>query len=573
MTDRRSVLKGMACTAGVISVAGEAQLHPTVPWWKRATIYQIYPRSFQDSNGDGIGDLPGITSRLDYIKGLGIDAVWLSPHFASPNADNGYDISDYCAVMPEFGSMADFDTMLAGMKDRGIRLILDLVVNHSSDEHAWFTASRASRNNPYRDFYIWRDGKGDQPPNNYPSFFGGPAWTRDETTGQWYLHYFGRKQPDLNWENPAVRDAVYDVMRFWLEKGVAGFRMDVIPFVSKQPGLPDLSPEQLKNPEYVYASGPKMHEYMQEMRREVLAPYGAVAIGEAYGVTAEAAQRLTDSRRGELDMVLNFDVVRLDRDGWRKLPLSLPALKKVYARLNAEVGPFGWNSVFQENHDNPRAVSHFGDDDPLWWERSAKALAVLLLTQPGTPFIYQGEEIGMTNYPFREIGEFNDVEVHGQWKDDVETGKVPAATYLWDIAQTSRDNARTPMQWSSQSNAGFTRGKPWMPVNPNFTAINAATQTSKDSSVLGFYRRLIRWRSRQPDLAVSSYVDLLPDHPTLFLYRRGSVVVAINLSRQVQQVPLTGNPTIVLASDDDGATGQPGNLILSGWTAAVVSLS
>jgi len=272
-------------------------------------------------------------------------------------------------------------------------------------------------------------------------------------------------------------------------------------------------------------------------------------------------------------MVLNFDVVRLDRDGWRKLPLSLPALKKVYARLNAEVGPFGWNSVFQENHDNPRAVSHFGDDDPLWRDRFGKALAVLLLTQPGTPLIYQGEEIGMTNYPFREIGEFNDVEVHGQWKNDVETGKVPAATYLRDIAQTSRDNARTPMQWSSQSNAGFTRGRPWMPVNPNFTAINAATQTSKDSSVLAFYRRLIRWRSHQPDLAVSSYVDLLPDHPTLFLYRRGSVVVAINLSRQVQQVPLTGNPTIVLASDDDGAAGQPGNLIPSGWTAAVVSLS
>lgn len=570
MTDRRSVLKGMACTAGVASSPGEAHAEPTLPWWKRATIYQIYPRSFQDSNGDGIGDLPGITARLDYIQSLGVNAVWLSPHFASPNADNGYDISDYRAVMPEFGTMADFDTMLAGMKARGIKLIIDLVVNHTSDAHMWFTESRKSRDNPYRDFYIWREGKGDAPPNNYPSFFGGSAWTWDDATGQWYLHYFGHRQPDLNWENPAVRHAVHDIMRFWLEKGVSGFRMDVIPFISKQPGLPDLTAAELKGPEYVYASGPRLHEWLQDLRRSVLEPYGAVAIGEAYGVTAEGGRLLTDARRRELDMVLNFDIVRVDRDGWRKLPMRLPELKKVYTRLNAQIGPHEWGSVFHENHDNPRAVSHFGDDDPAWRARSAKALAVLLLTQPGTPFIYQGQEIGMTNYPFRSIEEFDDIEVKGQWRDFVESGKVSADAYLHDIAQTSRDNARTPMQWSAGPKGGFTRGKAWMPINPNNSEINVAQQMSDQGSILAFYRRLIRWRSAQPHLSSADYVDLLPDHPSLFVYRRGDTLIGINFSRDIQRFSVAAGTHLAIASDKSVRLAG-GKAILPGWSAVILS--
>jgi oligo-1,6-glucosidase len=538
------------------------------PWWKDAVVYQIYPRAFMDSNGDGIGDLPGIIARLDYLKHLGVDVVWLSPHFDSPNADNGYDIRDYRKVMAQFGTMADFDAMLAGMTARGMRLIIDLVVNHTSDEHAWFVESRRSRDNPWRDFYIWRDGRDGGPPNNYPAFFGGPAWTLDPTTGQYYLHYFAAKQPDLNWENPHVRAEVHEIMRFWLDKGVSGFRMDVIPFISKQPGLPDLTPEQLKAPQFIYASGPRLHDYLQEMRRAVLAPYDALAVGEAFGVTPAAARELIDSRRGELDLAINFDIVRMDIDGWRKTAWTLPRLKALFSELDAAAGPFGWNTVFLSNHDNPRSVSHFGDDDPTWVERSAKVLLTLTLTQRGTPFLYQGEELGMTNYPFQTLDDFDDLEVAGRWRDLA--GRVSEAEYLANVRAMGRDNARTPVQWTAGPNGGFTTGRPWLAVNPNAKAINAEDQAARPDSVLNWCRDLIAWRRGSSDLLRGDYQDLDPDHDQVFAYRRGDgLLVVLNFGRAPVQYRLPDS----LAVEGVGfgeATVDSQVVTLEGWAAAIL---
>ena len=412
-------------------------------WWKEAIVYQVYPRSFKDSNGDGIGDLKGITSKLDYIQGLGVNVIWLSPHYDSPNADNGYDIRDYRKVMAEFGTMADFDELLQGIKQRKMKLVLDLVVNHSSDEHAWFVESRKSKDNPYRDYYIWRPAKDGHEPNNWVSFFSGPAWKLDPATNEYYLHLFAEKQPDLNWDNPKLRREVYDLMKFWLDKGVDGFRMDVIPFISKREGLPDLPPEYMTRPQYFYAMGPHLHEYLQEMNREVLSQYDVMTVGEAFGVTLAQTPTLVDERRNELNMIFNFDVVRLDRDGrlWRNW--TLPEMKAIYTTQNKALDVHSWNTVFLSNHDNPRVVSAFGDDSPAFRVPSAKLLATMLLTLKGTPFIYQGDELGMTNYPFTSIEQFDDIEVKNGWKADVLTGKVKADDYIANLRKTSRDNSRT----------------------------------------------------------------------------------------------------------------------------------
>ncbi|CAN5279131.1 oligo-1,6-glucosidase [soil metagenome] len=547
------------------------------PWWKDAVVYQIYPRSFLDTNGDGVGDLPGITARLDYLKDLGVDVVWLSPHFDSPNADNGYDIRDYRQVMAQFGTMADFDAMLAGMTARGIRLIIDLVVNHSSDEHAWFVESRKGRDNPYRDYYIWRDGQaGGGPPNNYTAFFGGPAWTfdpgeGDEPTGQYYLHYFAAKQPDLNWENPKVRAEVHDLMRFWLDKGVSGFRMDVIPFISKQPGLPDLRPEQRRAPQFVYAAGPRLHDYLREMRRAVLADYDTLTVGEAFGVTPDAARDLMDSRRGELDLVFNFDIVRMDIEGWRKTAWTLPRLKALYRQLDAAAGPFGWNTVFLSNHDNPRAVSHFGDDDPAWVERSAKVLNTLILTQRGTPFLYQGDELGMTNYPFRTLDDFDDLEVAGRWGDL--RGRVSEDEYLANARAMGRDNSRTPMQWTDEDHGGFTTGAPWLAVNPNAAAINARDQAGRPASVLSHCRDLIAWRRKSVDLREGDYEDFDPDHAQVFAYRRGKgLVVLLNFGREAARYALPDPLTVESVAFGEAAVeGQV--VALGGWASVILAVS
>ena len=547
------------------------------PWWKDAVVYQIYPRSFLDTDGDGVGDLPGITARLDYLQALGVDVVWLSPHFDSPNADNGYDIRDYRKVMAQFGTMADFDAMLAGMTARGIRLIIDLVVNHSSDEHAWFVESRKGRDNPYRDYYIWRDGKeakdGGGPPNNYGAFFGGPAWTFDpgegaEASGQYYLHYFAAKQPDLNWENPKVRGEVYDLMRFWLDKGVSGFRMDVIPFISKQPGLPDLTPRERRAPQFVYAAGPRLHEYLREMRREVLDHYDTLTVGEAFGVRPDQARDLIDSRRRELDLVINFDIVRMDIDGWRKTSWTLPRLKALYTELDQAAGPFGWNTQFLSNHDNPRSVSHFGDDDPEWVERSAKVLNTLILTQRGTPFLYQGEELGMTNYPFATLDDFDDLEVAGRWRDVKH--RVSEEEYLANARAMGRDNSRTPMQWTSGPNGGFTTGKPWLAVNPNTAAINAEDEAARPDSVLAHTRALVAFRRGSTDLKEGDYRDLDPEHPRVFAYRRGAgLLVALNFGREVVRWPLPEG--LAVEGPAFGTAEIDGrDLVLRGWGWAIL---
>ncbi|SDF62409.1 glycoside hydrolase family 13 protein [Terriglobus roseus] len=518
----------------------------TKHWWKESVVYQIYPRSFQDSNGDGIGDLPGITSRLDYLRDLGVDVIWLSPHYDSPNADNGYDIRDYRKVMREFGTMQDFDALLAGIKQRGMRLIVDLVANHTSDEHVWFIESRKSRDNPYRDYYLWRPGKiaangAELPPNNFGSAFSGSAWTKDKGTGEYYLHLFAEKQPDLNWDNPAVREEIYSTMRFWLDKGVDGFRMDVIPFISKDATFPDVLPNESQV--HINANGPHLQEYLQEMNREVLSKYDCMTVGEAHGITIEETPTLVDERRHELNMIFNFDAVRLNRDGrnWRQWKLT--ELKAIYARQYEALGVHSWNTIFLANHDNPRLVNAFGDDSDAYRVASAKVLATMLLTLKGTAYLYQGDELGMTNYRFRSIEEYDDIEAKNAWKFDVLTGKETAEHYLDNLARVSRDHARTPMQWDDSPHAGFTSpdAKPWLAVNPNYTTINAADARRDQDSIYHYMQQLLRLRKQTLAFVYGDYEDLAPEHPSLFLYARTlgeeRFLVALNFSRETFALP------------------------------------
>ena len=545
-------------------------------WWKEAIVYQVYPRSFKDSNGDGIGDLKGITSKLDYIKGNGVNVVWLSPHYDSPNADNGYDIRDYRKVMAEFGTMADFDELLKGIKQRNMKLILDLVVNHSSDEHAWFVESRKSNDNPYRDYYIWRPAKDGHEPNNWTSFFSGSAWKLDPATNEYYLHLFAEKQPDLNWDNPKVRQEVYDLMKFWLDKGVDGFRMDVIPFISKRTGLPDLPPEYLTRSQYYYAMGPHLHEYLQEMNREVLSKYDVMTVGEAFGVTLEQTPTLVDERRNELNMIFNFDAVRLNRDGSQWRDWTLPELKAVYSTQDRALDVHSWNTIFLSNHDNPRLVSSFGDDSPAFRVASAKLLATMLLTLKGTPFIYQGDELGMTNYPFTRIEQFDDIEVKNGWKADVLTGKVNSSDYLANLRKTSRDHARTPMQWDNSPNGGFTTGaKPWLAVNPNYKEINAAQEQGDPSSIYSYYAKMAGFREKTQALIYGDFKDLDPQNATIFAYTRTlgeeKYLVVLNFSKgEVQYSLPTGFKAGQLMLTNLGAREEKTSILkLKGWEARV----
>jgi oligo-1,6-glucosidase len=525
---RLLLVVGILSTA--ISASGQKLVNGYEPkWWKEAVVYQIYPRSFKDSNGDGIGDLPGITSKLDYLQKLGVNVIWLSPHFDSPNADNGYDIRDYRKVMTEFGTMGDFDALLAGIKQRHMRLIIDLVVNHTSDEHKWFVESRSSKTNPYRDFYIWRPGHtaadGTRtPPNNYPSYFSGPAWTLDPKTNEYYLHYFAVKQPDLNWANPKVREEVFSLMRFWLDKGVSGFRMDVIPLISKPTGMPDLTPEQLKAPPNAYANGPHLTEYLQEMDRKVLSKYDDMSVGEATGTTLAQTGNLVDDRRHELNMIFNFDAIKLGRSdfGLSTLgPWSLPELKAIYDDHAKVLNKHDWDTVFLSNHDNPRIVSTFGDDSPGMRVASAKLFETMILTLRGTPFMYQGDELGMTDFPFKKLADYDDIAVKNAYKDLVESGKVSAETFLSSQAKVSRDNARTPMQWDDTAEGGFTTGNhPWLAVNPNYKEINAAQEEADPNSVLNYVRALIALRAHSLAFVYGDFKDLDPQHPHVFAYTR-----------------------------------------------------
>ena len=493
-------------------------------WWKEAVIYQIYPRSFMDSNGDGIGDLQGIISRLDYLKYLGIDVIWLSPIYKSPGDDNGYDISDYQDIMDEFGTMADFDALLAAAHERGIKIVMDLVVNHTSDEHRWFVESRKSSDNEYRDYYIWKKGKdGGTPPNNWGSCFGGSAWQYDEATDMYYLHLFSRKQPDLNWDNPKVRREVFDMMTWWCDKGIDGFRMDVISMISKTKEMPDGKVHGLYGDYGPYCvHGPNVHKYLQEMNKEVLSRYDIMTVGETPGVTTQLVGQYAGEDAGELNMVFQFEHV--EGDGkygkWTDEKIPLTTLKKILSRWQTELYGKAWNSLFWDNHDQPRAVSRFGDDRPAYRKVSAKMLATCLHMLQGTPYIYQGEELGMTNYPFQSPDDFRDIESINAYREWCLDGQLSHEVFWPCITFKSRDNARTPMQWSDSEQAGFTTGTPWIAVNPNYREINAKAQAADPESVFHYYRKLIALRQEHPIMVYGRYEELLADSEELFVYTR-----------------------------------------------------
>ena len=534
-------------------------------WWTSAVVYQIYPRSFADSDGDGVGDLGGVIAHLDHLAALGVDVVWLSPVYRSPHDDNGYDISDYRDIDPTFGTLAQFDELLAGLHERGMKLVMDLVVNHTSDEHPWFLESRTGPDSPRRDWYWWRPprpgmapGAPGAEPTNWGSFFSGPAWELDEASGEYYLHLFSRKQPDLNWENPEVRAAVHELMNWWLDRGVDGFRMDVINMISKVPGLPD----GVRAPGALYGdgtphvfSGPRIHEFLQEMHREVFAGRGAglLNVGEMPGVTVEDAVLFTDPARAELDMVFQFEHMDLDRAGTvhEAVPLDLRALKASLGRWQAALAERGWNSLYWDNHDQPRAVSRFGDDG-VHRVRSAKLLATLLHLHRGTPFVYQGEELGMTNAPFAGIQDFRDIASLNYYAERVAVGDPPEEV-LERLRPTSRDNARTPMQWDASRHAGFTSGEPWIAVNPNHAEINARAARADPDSVFHHYRRLHELRHTEPAVARGSFTMLLGEDPQVYAYTR----------------ELDGTELLVLANVS-GEPAAPAIPDAAGWAGAEV---
>jgi len=490
----------------------------TRKWWKEQVIYQIYPRSFYDSNGDGIGDIKGIILKLDYLKFLGIDIIWLSPHFDSPNDDNGYDIRDYRKIMEEFGDMNDFDNLLSEIHNREMKLVIDLVVNHTSDEHNWFIESKSSSKNKFRDFYIWKEGSETNPPNNWTSFFGGSAWEKDLKTNDYYLHYFSKKQPDLNWENQKVRREIYDIMKFWLDKGIDGFRMDVIPFISKDLSFKNLSKSKLISPEFSYASGTKLHQFLKEMNSKVLSKYDIVSIGEAFGISNESMIKMTDERENELNLVFLFDIIRIGRDNWIQNKWNLKEFKKLFEQ-QSNVKYFNWPTVFLNNHDNPRSVSKYGND-LQFREKSAKLLAMLILTQKGTPVLFQGEEIGMTNYKFESLDQFDDLEVIGNLPKAIKS-RINKKEYLKHLNISSRDHSRTTMQWNNKINGGFTEGNNnWFLTNSNYSSINVENDLKNINSIFHFYKSLIDLRKKSNDLIYGNYQDLDPTNESLFIYQR-----------------------------------------------------
>lgn len=492
-------------------------------FWKEAVVYQIYPRSFMDSNGDGIGDLQGILSKLDYLQQLGVDVIWLSPVYKSPNDDNGYDISDYRDIMDEFGTMADWEQLLAGIHARGMKLMMDLVVNHCSDEHAWFIEARSSKTSRYRDYYIWRPaGEDGLEPNNWVSFFGGSAWELDEQSGEYYLHLFSKKQPDLNWENPALRQEVYEMMKFWLDKGVDGFRMDVINCISKTPELPSVGNERYAWGGEHFLNGPRIHQYLQEMNAEVLAGKEIMTVGEMPGVTVEQAKLYTGEERNELNMVFQFEHMDVDSGAggkWDVQPWTLKGLRNILHKWQVGLSTVGWNSLYLNNHDQPRMVSRFGDEGQ-YRKQSAKMLATLLHTLKGTPYIYQGEELGMTNVRFSSIHDYRDIETLNMYREYcLEQGK-PEGEVMAAIYAKGRDNARTPMQWSTAANAGFTTGTPWIAVNPNYTEINAEQAIADPDSIFNYYKQLISLRKSHDIMIYGDYQLLLEDHDRIYCYTR-----------------------------------------------------
>ena len=496
-------------------------------WWKEVIVYQIYPRSYKDTTGNGIGDLNGIIQKLDYIQSLGADIIWLNPIYASPNDDNGYDISDYRVIMPEFGTMNDFERLLEGLHERGLKLIMDLVVNHSSDEHEWFQQSRSSRNNEYRNYYHWWPAEKGIPPTRWSYFdIESNAWTYDTQTDSYYLHYFSKKQPDLNWENPKLRHEIYDMMRFWFDKGVDGFRMDVISFISKNIDFPVL-PKGSVPEDFIefYAHGPRLHEYLNEMNREVLSHYDVMTVGEAPGITLEDALDIVDEERKELDMFFHFDLMTLDReegevfkmnpDGW-----SLSQFKNIFGEWDATFAEKGWGSIFLGNHDFPRMVSRWGNDRKSHWYHSSTMLHTFLMTMRGTPYVYYGDEIGMTNIRFETIGQYKDINTINKYRQ-LENQGEDLNSFLADQKEASRDNARTPMQWDQTSNAGFSRSSPWIEINKNYlSGVSVAFQEESENSVLNFFRKIVAIRKKNLALVYGQYEEVDVENENVYAYLR-----------------------------------------------------
>ncbi|NLR09691.1 MULTISPECIES: alpha-glucosidase [Lactobacillaceae] len=544
-------------------------------WWKKAVVYQVYPRSFQDSNNDGVGDLPGLTQRLPYIKKLGADVIWLNPIYKSPDKDNGYDISDYRNIQPVYGTMAEFDHMLNSAHQQGLKLLMDLVVNHTSDQHDWFQQSRQSRDNPYADYYIWRDPVDGHEPNNWGSYFSGSAWTFEPKRQQYYLHLFAPGQPDLNWENPTVRQEVYDLMKFWLDKGVDGFRMDVINLISKPAGLPDgpKAPGALYGDvEPLVADGPKLNDYLKEMNEQVLSHYDVMTVGEMPSSTPEDALNYTGFDAHELNMVFQFQHVSLTPNPdkrlgkWNDVPVNLTDLKASLSRWQKALDGRGWNSLYWNNHDQPRVVSRFGNDSPEYRELSAKMLATTLHMMQGTPYVYEGEELGETNVHYTTLDQYEDLESLNAYHQLVEQEKIVSGpTMLKYLSHISRDNARTPMQWDSSTNAGFSQAKPWFALNPNYTTINAEAEIGQPDSVFSYYQRLIALRHNSDLIVHGSYEELDPDDDQVFAYRRhyqGQTLLVISnftdqtLTRDYQQATAT-EQLIGNYADDQGTTLRP----------------
>ncbi|MFS7388005.1 alpha-glucosidase [Carnobacterium maltaromaticum] len=480
-------------------------------WWQSSVVYQIYPRSFQDSNGDGIGDIAGITSRLEYLEKLGIDVIWLSPVYKSPNDDNGYDISDYEAILPEFGTMADMDELIREAKQRGIQIIMDLVVNHTSDEHPWFKEAKKSKTNPYRDYYIWRDPVNGGPPNDLQSIFSGSAWEFDKETNQYYFHLFSKRQPDLNWENPAVQEEVWKLMNFWLAKGIGGFRMDVIDLIGK---IPDKG---------ITGNGPKLHEYLKKMHKETFGKYDVLTVGETWGATPEIAKLYSNLDREELSMVFQFEHISLDelpgKSKWDLQPLDFIQLKAILSKWQTALGDEGWNSLFWNNHDLPRIISRWGNDSPKYRVKSGKMLATILHLMKGTPYIYQGEEIGMVNTPVSSIEELDDIESLNMYRERLAAG-YDKADILASINKKGRDNARRPMQWSNHEHGGFTTGTPWLELSPRYSEINVENELADSESLFYHYQRLIQLRKNNPLVVWGTYQELVPNDTQLFVYER-----------------------------------------------------
>lgn len=546
-------------------------------WWKESVVYQIYPRSFCDSNGDGIGDLQGIISKLDYIKNLGIDVIWLSPVYKSPNDDNGYDISDYEDIMDDFGTMADFDELLRAAHEKGLKIVMDLVVNHTSDEHAWFVESKSSKNNPKRDYYIWREGKDGAEPNNWGSCFSGSAWKYDETTDMYFLHLFSKKQPDLNWENEEVRQAVYDMMTRWCEKGIDGFRMDVISLISKPEGLPDgvKADGALYGSHESCANGPRVHEFLQEMNEKVLSKFDIMTVGETAGVTLEEAKKYANAKGSELNMVFQFEHVELDNGvgmKWSNKKYDLVELKENLSKWQVGLDGIAWNSLFFCNHDQPRIVSRLGDNSP----KSAKCIATMLHLMQGTPYVYQGEELGMTNTSFASVDDFRDLESINAFHELTEAGVISEDELLPLIAYKSRDNARTPMQWDDSENAGFTSGNPWIHVNPNFKNINAKAQVDDADSVYNYYKKLIALRHNSELIVYGNYQLVMPKDTEIFAYIREwngkKLFVIANFSHNEREIALGEFADGKVLISNTGVSSVSDRILLSGYEAIAIEI-